>query len=173
MTLPPPKSAKARIAPAGLIFLAITSIGWGFNWPVTKHLVSVLPPLTLRGTTGVIGASLLALLAISRGENWRVGRKLWPRLVLAAILNVGCWMVLMGFALLWLPASEATLVAYTMPVWASLLAWPVLGERPNLLRVLALVMAFAGLCAILGGDGFAASLSKLPGIIMALLGAIG
>ena len=34
-------------------------------------------------------------------------------------------------------------------------------------------MAFAGMSAILGGNGFAASLSKLPGIIMALGGAIG
>ena len=49
----------------------------------------------------------------------------------------------MGFALLWLPASEAALIAYTMPVWASILAWPILGERPNLLRVISLVMAFA------------------------------
>jgi drug/metabolite transporter (DMT)-like permease len=93
--------------------------------------------------------------------------------VLAAFLNVGCWMVLMGFALLWLPASEAALIAYTMPVWASILAWPILGERPNLLRVISLVMAFAGISAILGGNGFAASLSKLPGMIMALGGAIG
>ena len=38
-------------------------------------------------------------------------------------------MTLMGLALLWLPASEAALIAYTMPVWASLLAWPILGER--------------------------------------------
>ena len=79
----------------------------------------------------------------------------------------------MGFALVYLPASEAALIAYTMPVWASLLAWPILGERPNLLRVLSLVMAFAGLSAILGGNGVAASLSKLPGILMALVGAIG
>ena len=80
---------------------------------------------------------------------------------------------MMGFALLWLPASEAALIAYTMPVWASILAWPILGERPNLLRVISLVMAFAGLTAILGGNGFAASLSKWPGIIMALGGALG
>src|SRR3984957_16597352 len=173
MTLPSPTGAKARIAPAGLIFLAITSIGWGFNWPVTKHLVSVLPPLTLRGTTGVIGASLLALLAISRGENLRVARELWPRLVLAAILNVGCWMVLMGFALVWLPAGEAALIAYTMPVWASILAWPILGERPNLLRVISLLMAFLGLSAILGGNGVGAGLAKLPGILMALRGSVG
>src|SRR5258708_29322256 len=60
-----------------------------------------------------------------------------------------------------------------MPVWASLLAWPILGERPNLLRVISLVMAFAGLAAIMGGNGFAASGAKMPGIIMALGGAFG
>jgi drug/metabolite transporter (DMT)-like permease len=38
---------------------------------------------------------------------------------------------------------------------------------------LALVMAFAGLAAIMGGDGFAASEAKLPGIVMALGGAMG
>jgi drug/metabolite transporter (DMT)-like permease len=166
-------TARARIAPAGLIFLAITSVGWGFNWPVTKYLLSELPPLTLRGTTGVIGAGLLAALALVRGQSLKVPRKLWPRLVLAALLNVTGWMVLMGLALLWLPASEAALIAYTMPVWASMLAWPVLGERPTVLRTIALVMAFAGLAAIMGGNGISASAAKLPGIIMALAGALG
>ena len=92
---------------------------------------------------------------------------------MAAILNVTGWMVLMGLALLWLPASEAALIAYTMPVWASMLAWPVLGERPTVLRTISLVMAFAGLAAIMGGNGFAASAAKMPGILMALGGAIG
>ena len=155
------------------MFLAITSVGWGFNWPVTKYLLSELPPLSLRGTTGVIGAGLLALLAILSGQSLRVPREWWPRLAIAAFFNVTCWMVLMGLALLWLPASEAALIAYTMPIWASMLAWPVLGERPNLLRVISLAMAFAGLSAIMGGNGFAASMSKLPGIIMALGGAVG
>jgi drug/metabolite transporter (DMT)-like permease len=173
MTVPDQPGAKARIAPAGLAFLAMTSIGWGFNWPITKFLVGYLPPLTLRGSTGVIGASLLAILALLWGQNLRVPRAQWPRLVLAAVLNVGCWMVLMGFALVILPASEAALIAYTMPVWASVLAWPILGERPNVLRVLSLVMAFAGISAILGGNGFAASLSKLPGMLLALGGAVG
>ena len=173
MTNPRPPAARVPITPAGLMFLAITSVGWGFNWPVTKYLLGELPPLTLRGTTGVIGAALLALLALLSGQSLRVPREVWPRLALAALLNVGCWMVLMGLALLWLPASEAALIAYTMPVWASILAWPILGERPNLLRVISLVMAFAGLSAILGGNGFAASLSKLPGILLALGGAFG
>jgi drug/metabolite transporter (DMT)-like permease len=166
-------NARARIAPAGLMFLAITSIGWGFNWPVTKHLISELPPLTLRGSTGVIGAGLLAALALMRGQSLKVRRELWPRLMLFAVLNVMGWMVLMGLALMWLPASEAALIAYTMPVWASMLAWPVLGERPTLLRAIALLMAFAGLAAIMGGNGITASMAKLPGILMALVGAIG
>jgi len=154
------------------MFLAITSIGWGFNWPVTKFLLGELPPLTLRGVTGVIGALLLATLALVRRASLAVGEGQWPRLVLAAMLNVTCWMVLMAYALFFLPASEATLIAYTMPVWASLLAWPVLGERPTVLRTLALVMAFAGLASIMGGNGFTASVAKLPGILMALAGAL-
>jgi drug/metabolite transporter (DMT)-like permease len=173
MTDSKPIAARGQITPAGLMFLAITSVGWGFNWPVTKYLLSELPPLTMRGTTGVVGALLLALLALVSGQSLRVPRELWPRLVLAAFLNVACWMALMGLALLYLPASEAALIAYTMPIWASMLAWPVLGERPNLLRVISLVMAFAGLAAIMGGNGLAASVTKLPGIIMALVGAFG
>jgi drug/metabolite transporter (DMT)-like permease len=168
-----PTIARARIAPAGLLFLAVTSVGWGFNWPITKYLLGELPPLTLRGTTGVIGAALLTALAIARGQSLKVAPEIWPRLVLAGLLNVTAWMVLMGLALLWLPASEAALIAYTMPIWASLLAWPILGERPTLLRTIALVMAFAGLTAIMGANGFSASQAKLPGIIMALSGAIG
>ncbi|MBH5397500.1 DMT family transporter [Bradyrhizobium sp. CNPSo 4010] len=168
-----PPGVRPRIAPAGLMFLAITSVGWGFNWPVTKFLLAELPPLTLRGVTGVLGALLLALLAVLRRQSLRVPGAVWPRLLTAAALNVTGWMVLMGLALLWLPASEAALIAYTMPVWASIIAWPVLGERPTLLRTLALVLAFAGLASIMGGNGIAASTSKLPGIIMVLAGAFG
>ncbi|MDF0495062.1 DMT family transporter [Bradyrhizobium yuanmingense] len=164
---------RSRIAPAGLMFLAITSIGWGFNWPVTKFLLAELPPLTLRGVTGVLGALLLALLAVIRRQSLHVEGVIWPRLLTAAALNVTGWMVLMGLALLWLPASEAALIAYTMPVWASIIAWPVLGERPTVLRTLGLVLAFAGLASIMGGNGLAASTEKLPGIIMVLVGAFG
>src|ERR1700704_6472134 len=105
MTDSKPPGARAHITPAGLMFLAITSVGWGFNWPVTKYLLSELPPLTLRGTTGMIGAALLAVLALARSQSLKVERHLLPRLMLAALLNVTGWMVLMGLALLWLPAS--------------------------------------------------------------------
>jgi drug/metabolite transporter (DMT)-like permease len=80
-------------------------------------------------------------------------------------------MTLMGLALLWLPAGEAAVIAYTMPVWASLLAWLILGERMSVTRLLALLMAFAGIAALMGGNGIDASMERLPGIVMVLVGA--
>lgn len=166
-------AAPPRIAPAGLMFLAITSLGWGSTWPANKFLLGELPPLTLRGGTGIAGALLLALMALAGSQSLKVERHLWPRILLSALLNVTGWMSMMGLALMYLSASEAVLIAYTMPVWASLLAWPVLGERPTWLRVLALVMAFAGLAVIAGGNGLSATAEKWPGIVMAIIGAVG
>ncbi len=169
MTAQPQPAARARIG--GLAFLAITSICWGLNWPVTKHILVEWPPLSARGLTGIAGGALLAMLALIRGESLVVPRDQWPRLSLSAFLNVTTWMTAMGLALLWLPASEAVVIAYTMPVWASLLAWLVLGERMSLTRILALLMAFAGIAALMGGNGIEASKAKLPGILMVLGGA--
>src|SRR3979411_3467513 len=106
MTDSKPPGARAQITPAGLMFLAITSVGWGFNWPVTKYLLSELPPLTLRGSTGVIGAVLLAVLALARSQSLKVERHLWPRLMLAALLNVTGWMGLVGMALPRAPGTQ-------------------------------------------------------------------
>ena len=38
MTVQIERSATPRIAPAGLVFLAITSVGWGLNWPIMKQI---------------------------------------------------------------------------------------------------------------------------------------
>jgi drug/metabolite transporter (DMT)-like permease len=172
MTPPLEPGAKARIAPAGLMLLAVTSVSWGLNWPIMKHLLTEWPPLSARGLAGLAGGGLLALLAVGRGQSLRVPPRQWPRLLLSAFLNVTVWMILMGLALVRLPASEATVLAYTMPIWTTLMAWPILGERMTLKRVLALLMAFAGIIALMGGDGFAASTAKVPGVIMILAGVV-
>ena len=166
-------ASRARIAPLGLLFLAITSVGWGLNWPVMKFLMSELPPLTARGVTGIVGSGLLAVLALWRGESLRVARDQWMPLLVLALLNVTGWMALMGLALLWLPGGEAAVIAYTMPVWAALLAWWILGERMSLQRIVAMLMAFGGIAALMGADGLSASAEKLPGVVLALLGAFG
>ena len=166
-------AALRRSRMIGYLLLVATSVGWGLNWPVTKRLLSELPPLSVRGLSGIVGAALLALVALAFRQSLKVPRAQWPRLVLLSILNVTSGMALMGLALVYLPASEAAVMAYTMPVWAAALAWPILGERVSLMRVVALLMALAGLVALMGGGGVAASYAKLPGIVMALLGAFG
>jgi drug/metabolite transporter (DMT)-like permease len=121
----------------------------------------------------VIGAAALALYAVATGVSLKVPTDQWPRLIISAILNVALWVVVMSYALLWLPASEAVVIAYTMPVWTALLAWPLLGERLTLLRVTALVVAFAGIGALFGVGGVSANTAKLPGVLLALTGSVG
>lgn len=164
-------AAQRRTRTIGYLLLTATSVGWGLNWPVTKHLLTELPPLSVRGISGIVGAALLALLALAFRQSLKVPRAQWPRLMLLSALNVTAWMALMGLALVYLPASEAAVMAYSMPVWASVLAWPILGERISVLRVVAMAMAIAGLVALMGGGGIAASYAKLPGILLALSGA--
>src|SRR5258705_3264823 len=100
MTPQKPLAARAQITPAGLMFLAITSIGWGFNWPVTKYLLSELPPLTMRGSTGVVGAALLAgAVGLPRPKPRRPRGK-WFSLGVAGVLHVAWLVVRLGIVLL-------------------------------------------------------------------------
>jgi drug/metabolite transporter (DMT)-like permease len=173
MSMPDPAGSRPRIAPLGLLLLAITSVGWGFNWPMTKLLLTEWPPLTGRGAAGVMGGLVLAALALARGESLRVPSGQRGRLVVLALLNVFGWMALMTLALKWLPAGEAAVIAYTMPIWAAVLAWRVLGEHLSLGRVIAMLMAFAGIAALMAGDGVDITAQKLGGLVMAVTGAIG
>lgn len=171
MTASHDSRATSQVGASGLAFLLITSVGWGLNWPIMKYVLREWPPLSTRGMTGVVGSLLLLIIALAIGQSLRVPREQWGRLVVFAAFNVSAWMALMGLALLWLPAGEAAVIAYTMPVLASLLAWPVLGERLTLLRALSLLLGIGGIAALMGGNGLAASMAKLPGILLALTGA--
>lgn len=165
--------SRLRIAPLGLLLLTVTSVGWGFNWPVTKLLLSEWPPLTGRGAAGFMGGLVLAGLALARGESLRVPRGQWGQLIVLALLNVFGWMAMMTLALKWLPAGEAAVIAYTMPIWAAVLAWRVLGEHLSLYRIIAMLMAFAGIAVLMSGDGLQITPEKLAGLAMAITGAIG
>jgi drug/metabolite transporter (DMT)-like permease len=110
--------------------------------------------------------------ALARREALAVPATLWPRLVLASLLNVTAWMGLASFSLLWLSAAEATIVCYTMPVWAVLMAWAILGERPGVARIAGLVLAMSGLALLVLGQGLAVGLEKLPGVALGLGAAV-
>lgn len=174
MRAPGDKSSPAANAFAmGFVFLTITSVGWGLNWPVMKHLLTELPPLSARGVSAFVGALALALVALVRREPLNLPREVWPRLVLTSLLTISAWTGLIGLSLLWLRASEAAVIAAVMPVWVSILALFILNERFSLLRAVALVIAMAGLGVLFGIEGFDANAAKLPGILLAVAATMG
>jgi drug/metabolite transporter (DMT)-like permease len=164
--------ATARLDPRGLLLLLVTVFGWGVNWPAMKVLLAELPAFSMRVTCATLGVSLLFGIALARGEALAVPRALWPRLAVVSFLNVTSWMGLAAFSLLWLAAGEATIVCYSMPVWASIFAWIILGEPPGLRRVLALVLGFGGLLVLVLGSGLDVGVAKLPGVAVALAAAV-
>ncbi len=168
MTQPPARRPDAT----GLVLLLGTTIGWGLNWPAMKVLLADLPVLSTRATSGALGFFVLAVVALWRQESLAVPTRLWPRLLLVSALNVTAWMGLASFSLLWLAAAEATIVCYTMPVWASLMAWAVLGEKPGPARLVGMVLALSGLVLLVLGRGIDVGLAKLPGVAFGLGSAI-
>ena len=148
--------------------LVITAFSWGLNWPVLKFIIHAWPPFTFRVLSGFAGAGFLACIALARGERLLPRRDQWTRLAIAAVLNITSWMGLATLSLYWLDASEAVIIAYTMPIWAAMLAWPVLGERPTWPRVAGLGLGFAGVAVLLAGQLLsapaAALVAKLPGV---------
>lgn len=167
--LPP---ANSGLSPSGVALLLATSVGWGVNFPIMKHILTEWPPLSTRGLTGAAGALALALFALWRGQPLRVPRHLWSRLLLVSVLTITSWVACMGLALLWLSASEAAILSMSLPVWAALLAWPILGERLSVARVIWLAVAMGGIAILIGGNGVRASLDGWPGIAFVLLGAV-
>jgi drug/metabolite transporter (DMT)-like permease len=161
-------ATRLRSSHAGLLYLLIASIGWGLNWPALKVILSEWPPLSARGASGVTAALGLAVLAVARGEHLAVPRAALGRLVVAAATNVFVWMGFTTVAMLWLNVGEAALLVYTMPIWVTLLAWPMLGQRPTVRTVAALALGIAGIAVLLGGQIAAVGSQKLLGVVLAL-----
>lgn len=153
----------------GLVWLCVTAFGWGFNWPVLKVALAQWPAFSFRLLTSAGSVALLLGLAGACGQRiWPQDRREWGRLALFGLFNVTSFVGLGTLSLLWLDASEATIVAYTMPIWASLLAWPVLGERPTPWRMAGLALGLGGVAVLVGPLAAARGgvlAAKLPGFV--------
>jgi len=152
----------------GLLCLLVTSVGWGLNWPAMKFLLKEWPPLFARGTSGLCAALLIALVALKAGQRLTVSRALWGKLALAAFLNIFAWMGFATLSIRWLSAGQGALLVYTMPVWATLLAWPVLGKRPAAASLAGLVLCLAGIALLFGGADSGIRADQLPGVLFGL-----
>jgi drug/metabolite transporter (DMT)-like permease len=133
------------------LMLVLLSIGWGFTWPMMKIALDEVPPLSMRVTTLGLGAATLALLVRLGGRPFALhDGKAIVHVCVAGILNVAAFALFTAFAQLNAMTSRVTIVVYSMPIWASLLAWPILGERFTLRRSLAVLLCAAGLAVLVG-----------------------
>jgi drug/metabolite transporter (DMT)-like permease len=68
--------------------------------------------------------------------------------MLLAVLNVVLFLGLQTVALVDLPTGMAAVLLYLQPVLVGLLAWPMLGERLSVTKVLGLLLGFAGIVTV-------------------------
>lgn len=156
----------------GFLCLAATAVGWALNWPAMKFLLREWPPLFSRGVAGVTASLILAIVAMLNSESLRVPRYAVPKLLVAAFTNVFAWMGFSTLCMKWLNVGEGALLVYTMPIWATLFAWPILGSRPTPRAVGALLLGMAGVSVLLSAQGFSWDADKLLGILFAVGAAV-
>jgi drug/metabolite transporter (DMT)-like permease len=166
-----PSTPARRIdAATGLVLLL--GVLWGSSWPMFNVVLRELSVWTFRGLA-VLGAGLL-LLAVARlrGIALSVPRASRPALIGASLGTISIWYVAATASVLFIPSGQASILGYTMPLWAALIAVLLFGERPTPRLLLAL--AFGGGTVVLLAIPNLRALADAPtGIACALIAAIG
>jgi len=143
---PPHATADA----AARLMLVALSLAWGLTWPAMKIALSEIPPFSMRvGTSGLATLTLFTI-ALLQGREVTIRSAATGRhLVVAGSLNVACFTLLSAFAQLATTTSRVTVLSYSMPIWAALLARPVLGERLDTMRGISLLLCAVGLTVLI------------------------
>lgn len=111
----------------------------------------------------------LSYLAVRNVPNlWGTNRRGLAARGLLGFLGLTCYYI--GLARL--PIAEATTINHTVPLATTILAWHLLGERPGVLAVVALVVGFAGVAVISRPTHFTSADGLDPlGVGVVLIGA--
>jgi len=131
------------------LMLVLLAFAWGLSWPIMKIALDEVGVWVMRFLGLSVGtAFLFALIKLQRRDpSIARGR---PRLhvVTASVINVVAFGMFVSFAQLAAATSRVVIVNYSMPVWSSLMAWLVLGERLDLRAGIGLVLCAGGLTAL-------------------------
>jgi len=123
---------------------------WGVTWPIMKIALNEMPPLSMRTASAGLGATTLALLCLVMRRSFRLpSRKALVHVVVASLLNIVAFSLFSAFAQRIAATNRVAILAYTLPIWSVLLSWPILGERPNRIQALALLLCAAGLAILI------------------------
>lgn len=148
------------------MLLGLLTITWGLGWPIMKVALGEMPPWNFR-TLCLVGGGLIILgLAKGKGESLRIPREELPGLLVVAAVNVTGWNLFSAYGIMLLEAGRAAVLAYTMPLWASLLGRIILGERLSLVRILGLGLGLSGLALLMGPETSALGKAPLGSLLM-------
>ncbi len=151
---PPPAAPGSgeHLPPAGFLLIAGLTLFWGATWPAMKIVLGELPVWTFRGFCLAGGGAGLLLLARLSGRSLYLppGERL--PLVLVALVNVVGWQLCSAYGVSLIPASRAVIVAFTMPLWATLFGAVILGEALTRAKLAGLALGMTGLALLIGPD---------------------
>lgn len=144
--------APARLPRAGYLLLVGITIFWGTNWPAMKIVLGEMPVWWFRSFCLIFSGVGLLSIALASGTAIRVPGPERRPLVISALFNTIGWHMFTGYGVAMMPAGRASIIAFTMPVWAALLAYFMLGEPLNRAKVAGLALGVAGLAVLVGPD---------------------
>jgi drug/metabolite transporter (DMT)-like permease len=170
--VPPPGStsrrsvAHAPLPPVGFLLLAGLTLFWGANWPAMKIAFTELPVWWFRA--GCLWFGGLGLVAIARlsGLSLLVPAAQRGPLLVCALFNVVGWHLCSGYGVSLMPAGRAAIIAFTMPVWASLLGALLLHEALTGTKLVGLGLGMTGLGVLIGPDLMVLETAPLGALFM-------
>ncbi len=134
---------------ARLMLVALCLI-WGLTWPMMKIALNEIPPLSMRTATAFIGTLSLLAICLTSGRSLRVPfGKAWLHVLAASILNVVGFSLFSAFAQIAAATSRVAILTYAMPIWALVLGWAILNERPSRIQSGAIALCAAGLAILI------------------------
>jgi len=153
------------------MLLASLSLFWGLNWPGMKIILSEVSVWWFRALCLIAGGSILITLSALSGNRCRLQRGELGQILLCGSFAILGWMVFSAYGVAQMPAGRASIIAFTMPLWATLAAAYVLGEHITRSKLTGLLLGLAGLAVLIGPD--LVVLQRAPiGAVFMLLAAI-
>lgn len=140
-----PETAASRRG--ALLALAVLTLVWSYNWVVMKQVLEYSGPFRFAAIRAVLATLVLFGVLALRRESLRPPP--WRPVILLGLAQTTAFQALVQWALVDGGAGKTALLAYTMPFWLLLLAWPLLRERPDRRRLAYAALAAVGLIGVL------------------------
>ncbi len=164
--------SKAQVPARALVPLAVLTLVWGTNWPLFRFAVREVSVWTFRAAAVFVAGAAVLAAARLRGQALAVPRRYWPTIATGTALYLVLWNIASTYAAIWIPSGQAAILGYTMPLWAALLSWGVLGERPAPRLAVAIALGGVGV-GLLIWRGAAAYASAPAGFALGLVAGLG